>query len=343
MSFQRPAGDVPGGPFCILARALHHVEQGGGFGMTDPQKGAAAMICACIIWGLSPLYYKLLAHVPALEVLSHRTLWSVVFFAVLLTAQKRLSHLLPLIRGRMGVLTAFAALMMSMNWFFFIFSVQNGHTVESSLGFYVFPLMAVAVGVLAFGESLRRVQMVAIALALIAVVTLTIGLGVAPWIALVLAITLVFYGAAKRFGTAGPVVSVAAEVLMVLPLALIWLGLAHLGKTPVSMGQGGHFGADLGTTGLLILSGLMTATPLILFSYAARRVSMTTVGLIQYLNPSLQFLCAVLVFAEPFTFWHKIAFPLIWMALLLYSLDALLRETASRKAARNTKASATPL
>jgi chloramphenicol-sensitive protein RarD len=309
--------------------------------MTEPQKGALAMVCAFRFWGLSPLYYKLLANVPALEVLTHRTLWSVVFFTVLLALQNRLLYLLPLFRGRIGLVTAFAALMMSVNWFFFIFSVQSGHTVEASLGFYIFPLMAVAIGVLAFGETLRRVQVAAIALALVAVVTLTIGLGVAPWIAFALAITLAGYGAAKRFGAAGPVVSVAAEVLMVLPFALLWLGLAHTGRIPSSLGQSGQFGADLYISGLLIFSGILTATPLILFSYAAKRVSMTTFGLIQYLNPSLQFLCAVLVFAEPFTFWHKIAFPLIWAALVLYSVDAAWRERASRKASRNAATSGT--
>jgi chloramphenicol-sensitive protein RarD len=309
--------------------------------MTEPQKGVLAMVCACMFWGLSPLYYKLLANVPALEVLAHRTLWSVVFFTVLLALQNRLLYLLPLFRGRIGLVTAFAALMMSVNWFFFIFSVQSGHTVEASLGFYIFPLMAVAIGVLAFGETLRRVQVAAIALALVAVVTLTIGLGVAPWIAFALAITLAGYGAAKRFGAAGPVVSVAAEVLMVLPFALLWLGLAHTGRIPSSLGQSGQFGADLYISGLLIFSGILTATPLILFSYAAKRVSMTTFGLIQYLNPSLQFLCAVLVFSEPFTFWHKIAFPLIWAALVLYSVDAAWRERASRKASRNAATSGT--
>ncbi|WP_022704526.1 EamA family transporter RarD [Pseudorhodobacter ferrugineus] len=309
--------------------------------MTETQKGVVAMICACVVWGLSPLYYKLLSHVPALEVLSHRTLWSVVFFVVLLMVQGRLSWVRPLLWGRTGLITALAALMMSLNWFFFIFSVQNGHTVEASLGFYIFPLAAVAIGVLGFGERLRVGQILSILLALGAVVTLAVGLGVTPWIALILAITLALYGAAKRFVQAGPVVSVAAEVMMVLPLALIWLWLAHAGKTPVSMGQDGQFGRDLAISALLVFSGIMTATPLILFSYATRRVAMTSIGLIQYLNPTLQFFCAVLVFAEPFTVWHKIAFPLIWAALAVYSLEALWREKSLRNATRKAGASVT--
>lgn len=309
--------------------------------MTEHQKGALAMVCACVIWGLSALYYKLLAHVPAPEVLAHRTLWSVVFFVILLALQGRLSHLAPLIRGRAGLITGFAALMMSINWFFFIFSVQSGHVVEASLGFYVFPLVTVAIGVVVFKERLRPVQILAISLALVAVLVLTAGLGVAPWIALALAFTLAGYGAAKRFSSAGPVISVAAEVVIILPIALIWLVLAHAGKTPFGVDPGGHFGSEARTSLLLMLSGLLTAAPLILFSYAARRVAMTTVGLIQYLNPSLQFLCAVLIFAEPFTVWHKLAFPLIWAALLLYSLDAVLREKASRKAIRSAPTSAT--
>jgi chloramphenicol-sensitive protein RarD len=307
--------------------------------MTEPQKGTLAMVCACIVWGLSSLFYKLLTHVPAIEVLAHRTLWSVVFFVLLLAFQQRLSHLRPLLLGRAGLITGFAALMMSLNWFFFIFSVQNGHTVEASLGYYIFPLVAVAIGVLGFNERLRPVQTAAIALAFVAVVGLTAGLGVAPWIALVLAVTLALYGVAKRFIGAGPLVSVATEVIILLPAALAWLILAHLGYTPAAMGQGGQFGHDAQTSGLLMLSGLMTATPLVLFSYATKRVSMTTVGLIQYLNPTLQFFCAVLVFAEPFTLWHQIAFALIWAALVVYSLDMALRERASRKASRRAAAS----
>lgn len=312
--------------------------------MTEAQKGVLAMVCACVVWGLSPLFYKLLAHVPVLEVLSHRTLWSVVFFAVLLALQGQLSRLWPLFRGRAGMVTAFASLMTAINWFFFIFSVQNGRTVEASLGFYIFPLVAVGIGVIWFGERLRLVQGVAIALAFVAVVTLTLGLGVAPWIALVLAVTLGFYGAAKRFVLAGPVVSVAAEVAIVLPLALVWLVLAHTGPAPVAMGPAGLFGEDLSTSVLLVLSGFMTATPLILFSYATRRVSMMSVGLIQYLNPTLQVICAVLIFAEPFTGWHQIAFALIWSALLLYTGEAVWRERASRRASRRVVTSRiTPL
>lgn len=309
--------------------------------MTEAQKGVLAMVCACVVWGSSPLFYKLLAHVPVLEVLSHRTLWSVVFFVVVLALQGQLSGLSLLLQGRAGLVTAFAALMTAINWFFFIFSVQNGHTVEASLGFYIFPLAAVAIGVIGFGERLRIGQSVAIALALVAVVVLTVGLGVAPWIALVLAVTLAFYGAAKRFVSAGPVVSVAAEVTIVLPLALVWLGLAHSGNLPGAMGQAGVFGADFLTSLLLVLSGLMTAIPLILFSYATRRVSMATVGLIQYLNPTLQVFCAVMIFAEPFTGWHKIAFGLIWSALLLYTGEAVLRDRALRRATRRAATSGT--
>jgi len=309
--------------------------------MTETQKGVFAMLGACVIWGLSPLYYKLLSHVPALEVLSHRTLWSVVFFIALLLVQGRLSWVRPLLWGRAGLFTVLAALMMSLNWFFFIYSVQQGHTVEASLGFYIFPLAAVAIGVLGFGERLRAGQVVSILLALAAVVALAVGLGVTPWIALALAATLAFYGAAKRFVQAGPAVSVAAEVMMVLPLAFVWLWLAHSGYTPLSMGQAGQFGRDWQTSGLLVLSGIMTAMPLILFSYATRRVSMTSIGLIQYLNPSLQFFCAVMVFSEPFTIWHKIAFPLIWIALAVYSIEALWRETTVRSANRKAAVSVT--
>lgn len=300
--------------------------------MRSEHQGILLMIGACTIWGLSPIYYKLLTHVPPLELLAHRTLWSVFVFAGLLTVQGRLGRLRDALgTGRAVLITGFAALMISTNWFLFIFSVQIGQVRETSLGYYMFPLVAVLLGVVVLRERLTVLQWVAVGLATLAVTTLTVGLGSAPWIALTLAVTFGTYGLVKKRMAAGPVVSVTAEVLLLSPVALIWLLWLQ--------GQGtGVFGADLQTSGLLVLSGLLTAFPLILFSAAAKKVNMATLGLLQYLNPTLQFFCAVVLFGESLTPWHVVAFGLIWVALALYSGSGLAQDRARRKSVMTSSA-----
>jgi chloramphenicol-sensitive protein RarD len=286
--------------------------------MGEAAMGVASLVLACTIWGLSPLFYKLLTHVPPAEVLAHRTAWSLVVFATLLAMQGRLREVpraLGTWRGLFAV--AAAAAMISVNWFLFIFAIQAGRTVEASLGYYIFPLVAVLIGAAVLRERLGRAQIVAVAVAACAVLVLGVGLGATPWISLTLAVTFGIYGLLKRWVAAGPVVSVTAEVLILVPLAcgyLLWLG-----------STAGAFGHDIGTSALLIASGPMTATPLILFSYATKRVAMATVGLVQYLNPTLQFAVAALILAEPVTRWHMIAFPMIWVALAIYSVATLRR------------------
>ncbi|MDF3854685.1 EamA family transporter RarD [Paracoccus sp. P2] len=291
--------------------------------MSEWTKGFWAMIAVCVTWGLSPIYYRALAGVPTVEVLAHRTIWSLALFLVILGVQGRLSQLRAALGGRQLGRIAFAALTVSTNWGMFIWAVQAGHVVQSSLGYYIFPLAAVVMGVLVFGESLTRLQALAVLLAALAVALLTWGLGVAPWISLGLALTFVLYGAVKKALPLGPVLSVAAEVALLAPLALGWLIAQALGVMPASLAQPLGFGANLPDTLLLIASGAVTAVPLILFSYAARRVGMATLGLMFYLNPTLQFLCAVLLFGESFTGWHMIAFAMIWAALAIYSVSAL--------------------
>lgn len=308
--------------------------------MTDSRKGILAMVAACTVWGLSPLYYKLLANVPPLEVLSHRTLWSLLFFGIVLMVQGRLAEVGRLLARHAGAV-ALAAVLISSNWFVFIWSVQVGHAVEASLGYYIFPLLSVLVGVAAFGERLTVGQGAAVALAALAVGVLTWGLGVAPWISLFLAFTFAGYGIMKKRIAAGPVVSVTAEVLLLAPLAALWLIGAHAGVWAEGARPGGLFGHDLRTSVLLVFSGIITGGPLILFSYASRRISLAAVGLTQYLNPTLQFLCAVLVFREPFTVWHMVAFGLIWAALALFSAESLRQDRAARSAGARVATSGT--
>ncbi|KPQ14610.1 MAG: chloramphenicol-sensitive protein RarD [Rhodobacteraceae bacterium HLUCCO18] len=283
--------------------------------MGDSTKGVLAMAAACTIWGLSPLFYALLSHIPPMEVLAHRTLWSLVIFAGILALQGRLAELpAALSTRRRFLLVALSTAMISVNWFLFIYAVGVGRTVEASLGYYIYPLVAVAIGAVVLREGLGALQAVAVALAAGAVLILTVGLGAPPWISLTLATTFGVYGLLKRWVTAGPVVSVTSEVLLFLPLALGYL---------IWLASEGGLNLSPGDMALFVASGPMTAVPLILFSYAAKRVRMATVGLIQYLNPSLQFAVAVLILNEVITVWHMIAFPVIWAALTLYSVATL--------------------
>ena len=294
--------------------------------MGEQAKGILALIAACTVWGLSPLYYKLLVTVPPLELLAHRTLWSLVFFAGLLALQGRLGRLWAVLRdGGLVARLALAAAMVSLNWFGFILSVQVGRTTEASLGYYIYPLVAVLLGRVVLGERLSRGQAAAIALAAAAVLVLTAGLGVAPWLSLMLASSFGVYTLIKKRLAVGPVVSVTAEVALMAPLAGLWLGWAMPGP--------GVFGQEAGVSLLLVLSGVLTALPLILFSYASQRVSMAALGLGQYLNPTLQFLCAVVVFGEAFGLVHAVAFALIWSAVALFSAVQIAQDRARRRAA----------
>lgn len=301
--------------------------------MGDRRRGLTAAIAACTIWGLSSPYYALLSHVPPLEVLAHRTFWSLVFFAGVLAIQRRLSLLPRLIANRdTGPRVLAAALFISSNWFCFIYSIQIGRAIEASLGYYIMPLTVVALAVLLFGERLSRAQGLAVALAALSVLGFALALGAAPWISLLIAGTFAIYGVIKRGLVANPVVTVTGEVALLAPVALgflvwLWTQSALTATAP----------RDLA---LLMVSGPLTATPLILFTSAARRLDFATLGIAQYLNPTLQAVAATLVLGEAFTPAHAGAFGGIWLALALYSADAVGRARASRRTAMASGTSA---
>ena len=291
--------------------------------MTEIQKGVLAMVVACLIWGLSPLYYKLLVSVPPIELLSHRTIWSMVLFSLILLMQGRLQGSFKVLQDKkIAAILLIAALMIAFNWFAFIYSIQVNRATESSLGYFIFPLVSVVFGVVLFRENLSPTQISAVMLAAAAVIILTYGLGQVPWIALSVSVSFGIYGVIKKSLSIPAIVTVTLEVLLLSPIALMILYLHHASDS------GGQFGQSLSVSLLLVLSGLMTATPLILFSYATRRVELATVGILQYINPSLQFLCATVLFLEPLSIWHAFAFPLIWIALALYSWASF--QTAKR-------------
>lgn len=296
--------------------------------MSERGRGILALLACFLTWGLSPLFYRLLNQVPAGEVLAHRTIWSLALFSGILALQGRLAELRRVLTGRHVGMVFAAALVVSANWGLYIWAVQHGHVIESSLGYYIFPLVAVLLGVAVFRERLDGAQMLAIGLATLAVVVLAAGLRAAPWISLALAVTFGIYGALKKTLPLGPVVSVTAEVALLAPIALLWLAFV----VPDPMAR--HFGGDGSITLLLMASGVLTAVPLMLFTYGAQRVGLGTVGLMQYLNPTLQFLCAVVLMGEHFTRWHMIAFALIWAALAIYSGASLRQGRREARAGR---------
>ncbi|QDL92367.1 EamA family transporter RarD [Paroceanicella profunda] len=285
--------------------------------------GLAAVVAACTIWGLSPLYYRALSGVPALEVLAHRTLWSFVFFAGVILLTGRVARVRAALASRreMGVLLI-AAVMVSSNWFLFIFAVQSGQTIESSLGYYIFPLLAGAIGWAVLRERMGLLQGLGFGLAACAVGFIAVWHGVLPWLALALAGTFAGYGLAKRGVSSGPVTSVFAEMIWILPLALIWIAGAQV------FGWGGAGAGAFGgpKTWLLLVSGPLTGVPFMLFSYAAKTLRYSTVGVAFYVNPTLQFLVAVLAFGEAFTPAEGVAFPLIWAGVALYSIGLVRQE-----------------
>ena len=294
--------------------------------ITERRKGLLAMAVASSIWGLSPLYYKALDHVPPTEVMAHRILWSFVLFLLLLAVRRRLRRMVSYVwtSARQFGAVALAAALIGTNWYVWIYAVHSDRTTDASLGYFIFPLVAVAIGAAVFKERLSKAQFVAVAIAAAGVLVLTAGLGSAPWISLVLAISFASYGFMKKRCGENPIISVSSEAMLLAPLVLAWLlGVHFLGFRDLNGMTGGYFGKGAFETAMFVFSGTITAGPLILMSYASQRIAYGEVGLVQYLNPSLQFLAAVLVFREPFTVWHGIAFPAIWIALALFTASTL--------------------
>lgn len=308
--------------------------------MTEPAKGVLAIVGACMIWGFATLYYKAMAHLPPLEMLAHRSLWTLVLFGTILGLRGRLSQVRALIAGPMGLRVALAGAIVALNWGLFIFAIQAGYAVEASLGYYIFPLVTVVMGVALLGERLSRAQAAAVGLAALAVAILTWGLGVAPWMALALAFSFAPYMLLKKKLRAPAAVSVTAEVALIAPFALALLVWAGAGGAVFGR-EGGWFGADLYSTLMLPVSGVITGLPLVLFSWGAQRVRLSTLGLVQYLNPTLQAFCAVVIMAEPFTIWHGLSFGLIWSALAVYSFEVWRQDRAARRAVSSADTSGT--
>lgn len=268
------------------------------------------------IWGLFPLYFRQLTDVPALEVIMHRTVWSLGFVLLLLLALRRWAWVRDVLR-QPRVLGAFAvsALLLSGNWLTYVWSVQNAHVLDASLGYFILPLVNVALGFVFLGERPRRGQWLAVGIAGTGVLWLAVQAGHVPWIALVLAVTFGVYGLLRKIAVLGALEGLALETALLAPLAVAYMGW---------QAWAGHGVFVLGTPTLLawlLLAGPLTAIPLLLFAAGARRIPMTTLGILQYLSPTLLFLLSTLVFGEPMQAVRLLGFALIWTALVVYSLE----------------------
>ena len=271
-------------------------------------------------WGLCPGFFPLLLPAGSIEVLAHRIVWSALSLVIVLLVARRLGDLRTL-GARTWLQLAAASLLISINWGIYIYAATHGHVVDAALGYFINPLVTVAVGVLVFRERIGRSQLAALALAVVAVVVLTIEVGEPPYLAVGLALSFALYGVVKKVVTADPRVSVAVETLIALPLALAYLGTLQV------LGDGHFLNHGSWHTVLLILAGPVTAIPLLLFAAAAQRLPLVTMGLLFYLNPGLQMAWGVLVGHEPMPVGRWIGFALIWVALIVLSLGSLRKKT----------------
>jgi chloramphenicol-sensitive protein RarD len=281
--------------------------------------GLAYGVAAYSWWGFAPLYFKLVAHVPATVVLAHRIVWSVVLLAVLISIGRQWRDVRLAIRDkRMQFWLSISTLLIATNWLVFIYSIQTNRLVESSLGYFINPLLMVVLGMVFLGERLRPMQWLAAAIAASGVAWLTFAYGGLPWIALVLPITFGVYGLIRKQAPIGPLPGLFIETTLLAPVAIAYLCWSHAQPDAGSMNASP-------TLGLLSVAGVVTTMPMLWFVAAARRLPMATLGFLQYISPTLQFFTATLILRESFDQDRAIAFALTWIALGIFVADAARR------------------
>ena len=286
----------------------------------DSPRGLFLAVTAYLMWGFLPLYMKALAAVPVLEVLAHRVIWSVPVAGAILIWLGRTGDLKVALRSpRMIGMAAMTAALISVNWGIYVWSIQSGHALDAALGYYINPLFSIFLGAVLLGERMSRAQGVAIALAALAVGVLTWEAGQVPFVALGLTVSWGFYAYLKKRLPLGPNQGFMLEVLILSPLAVGWLVWIGAQGTMV-------FGADGWLTGLLLCAGVVTAVPLMIYANGAKLLRLSTIGILQYIAPTMIFLTAVFLFDEPFGTARAVAFPMIWAALVIYT-GSMLRRT----------------
>jgi chloramphenicol-sensitive protein RarD len=273
---------------------------------------------AYIVWGVFPIYWHMLANVPALQLVGNRIVWSFVLMAgyLLVTRQWRAMRVLAADRHVLRIY-ALAGILIAVNWLTYVWAITAGFIVESSLGYFINPLLNVVLGMIFFHERLRRGQWVAVAIATLGVLYLTIAYGSLPWIALVLAFSFGFYGVVKKRAPLNAAYGLSMETGILFLPALIYL--VFCART----GTGAVFQSDPRTTLMLVGSGVVTAVPLLMFAGAVKRIPLSVVGIMQYIAPTLQFLIGVIVYQEPFTRTTAIGFSIVWVAVIIFAADGL--------------------
>jgi chloramphenicol-sensitive protein RarD len=299
----------------------------------NPRREAfSGVICgtsAFLIWGLSPLFWKVLAGVPAFELLMHRVVWSFLFLAVLLIVQGRWDQFSAAVTHRKTLLVLFVTtLFVSCNWFLYIWSVNNGYVLQASLGYYINPLVNVVLGVIVLRERLRPLQLLAVMLAGVGVVYLTVSYGVFPWISLTLALTFGVYGLLRKVSPVGSLEGLCVETLIISVPALVYLVAIDID------GSGAFMSISIKTDIFLAGTALLTGLPLLLFNLGAKRLNLSTVGFLQYLAPSTMFVLAIFVFHEPISKAQIVSFGFVWAALGIYSTDTALHYGRSETAGK---------
>lgn len=293
--------------------------------------GVVYAFAAYVIWGLFPLYFKALEQIPSLQILAHRMVWSLLVVVLLLAALKRWTWL-KILREQPAVLARFAlsALLLSSNWGIYIWAVNSNHVVDASLGYYINPLVNVALGSVLLHERLRALQWVALGIAALGVSVMALEVGHVPWISLSLALTFGGYALLRKTAPLGALEGLAVETAVLFPLALLylyWLG---------TQGQNAFATAGVSTRWLLVAAGPITTVPLLLFAAGARRMSMTLLGVLQYVTPSLQLALGVWLYHEPFALAKIVGFGLVWAGIAVFLLDGL--RTAWNKPRAGTQA-----
>jgi chloramphenicol-sensitive protein RarD len=295
------------------------------------RKGVVLAASSYVAWGLFPAYFLLLRSVSPVEVLAHRMIWSLVFLSFVLAFRRQWSWLRPLTRQpRLVVSFAISAALLSGNWFLYIWAVSRGHVIDASLGYFINPLVNIVLGFVLLQERLRPAQWFAVVIAALGVLWLTWQGHHFPWIAIVLALTFGFYGLMRKVAALGPLEGLSLETLLLFPLAAAYLAWAAF------IGNNAFIQADFALRLLLMAAGPITAIPLLLFAAGARRIRLSTLGLLQFIAPTLQLLLGIWMFHEPFGGARMWGFVIIWAALALYSAEGLLRNWWSEPQAAAT-------
>ena len=284
---------------------------------TDSLRGLGFALSAYVMWGLLPLYMKALSHIPAAEVVAHRIIWSVPIAGLLLIVLRRTKDLKAALRSpKTLIMACVTAALITVNWGIYVWSIANGHALDAALGYYINPLFSVLLGAVLLGERPNRLQMVAIALAAGAVVVLTVAAGGLPLVAVGLTLSWGFYAFLKKSLPVGPNQGFMLEVLILTPIALGYI--IYLSATGTS-----SFIISGTNTALLLGCGVISAVPLMVYANGAKLLRLSTIGILQYIAPTMIFLIAVFVFGEEFDGARMIAFPMIWAALVIYSVSLI--------------------